>query len=76
MTTPDPVDDLLSGLQTPAPPANGQPRVEQAFRNYAQESQRSSARLWRAWGRWWEPALVALFVVVFVVWAFLRVLAG
>jgi hypothetical protein len=75
MSTPDPVDQLLAELKPAAPP-NLQPKADQAFRNYSEESKRTAAPAWRAWGRWFEPALVGVFVLIFVVWAFLRVLGG
>jgi hypothetical protein len=74
MSTPDPIDDLLSGLKQLEPPSSLQPRPDEAFRNYSAASKQPTAGLWRAWGRWIEPALVGGFVVVFVVWALLRVL--
>ena len=75
MSTPDPVDDLLGGLK-PAEPPSSLPQADQAFRNYAAESKKSSARVWRSWSRWFEPALVGVFVLIFVVWAFVRVFGG
>lgn len=76
MTIPDPVDDLLGALKPVEPPPDSQPQVERAFRNHAEESKKTSARTWRAWSRWIEPTLVTIFVLIFVVWAFRRVLGG
>ena len=73
MTPPDPVDDLLAGLKPAEPPATLQPKAEQAFRNYSEEAKRGAAPVWRAWSHWFEPVLVGLFVLLFVVWAFLKV---
>ncbi len=76
MNPPDPVDDLLSGLK-PAEPGNASPqKAEQAFLNYAAESKKGTAGAWRTWSRWFEPALVGVFVLIFVVWAFARVFGG
>lgn len=75
MTTPDPVDELLGKLESVDPP-NLQPQAERAFRNHAEESKLKAASTWRVWGRWVEPVLVGLFVLIFLVWAFAKVLAG
>jgi hypothetical protein len=73
MSTPDPVDDLLAGLKPAEPSQSALPKAEQAFLNYAAESKKGTAGLWRTWSRWFEPALVGVFVLIFVVWAFARV---
>jgi hypothetical protein len=76
MTTPDPVDELLGSLKPVEPPVDVQPQAERAFLNHAEASKQSGASAWRVWGRWLEPALVGLFVLIFVVWAFRRVFFG
>ncbi len=73
MSPPDPVDDLLESLKPAEPPTDTQPQADRAFRNHAAESKKRSASAWRVWGRWVEPTLVSIFVVLFVVWAFRRV---
>ena len=76
MTSPDPVDDLLGALKPVSPPTDGHVQAERAFLNHAADAKKGSAPVWRAWGRWIEPALVAIFVLIFVVWAVSRVLGG
>ena len=76
MSTPDPVDDLLGALKPVEPPTDARPSAERAFLNHAAEAKKSGAPAWRAWSRWFEPALVAIFVLIFLVWAFQRVLGG
>jgi hypothetical protein len=76
MTTPDPVDDLLGALKPVDRPADALPVAERAFLNHAAEAKQRGAPAWRAWTRFVEPALVAIFVLIFVVWAFVRVLGG
>ena len=76
MTSPDPVDDLLGSLKPVDPPTEGHAQAERAFLNHAAEATKGGASTWRVWSRWFEPALVGIFVLIFVVWAFSRVLGG
>ena len=76
MNPPDPLDDLLGTLEPVAVPFDVQPQVERAFRNHADESKGPAALAWRAWGRWVEPVLVTLFVLIFLIWAFRDLLGG
>lgn len=73
MSAPDPVDHLLEAVK-PVTAPDGQAQAERAFRNHADEAKRSTAPVWRVWGRWLEPALVAIFVLIFAVWAIGKVL--
>ena len=72
----DPVDDLLGALKPVSAPDDSKAAAERAFRNHAEESKKGTAPIWRAWGRWFEPALVGIFVLIFVIWAFQRVFGG
>ena len=73
-TPPDPVDELLGSLK-PVEPPDVPPKAElRAFLNHAQEAKTRTAPAWRVWGRWLEPALVTIFVLIFIVWAFRTIL--
>ena len=74
MNTPDRIDALLSDLKPAVPPTSTLP--DQAFRNYAQQAKQPAAGFWRSWSRWFEPALVGGFALIFIVWAFVRVFGG
>lgn len=76
MSAKDPVDDLLGSLAPVEPPAGTQPPLDRAFKNHAEEAKKKAAPAWRAWGRWVEPTLVGLFVLIFVVWAIRTLVAG
>ncbi len=72
----DPLDDLLGTLKPVVAPIDARPQAERAFRNHADESRRPAATAWRTWTRWVEPALVTLFVLVFLIWALSNLLVG
>lgn len=73
MSPPDPIDDLLGTLEPMKPPTDGQAQAERAFVNHAADAKKASAPIWRTWGRWVEPVFVGFFVVLFVVWALVKV---
>ena len=73
MSEKDPLDNLLGGLEPVDPPKDVHAVAERAFRNHAEQSKQSTAPAWRIWGRWFEPVLVGLFVLLFLIWAFTRV---
>ncbi|GEM_PF-3027872 len=76
MSAKDPVDALLGSLAPVEPPRGAQPQLHRAFENHAEEAKKTTAPAWRAWSRWVEPALVAIFALILLVWAISKVLAG
>ena len=48
--------------------------VRRAFEHHSAAAKQPTAKWWRAWSRYLEPVLVGVFVLLFVAWAFAKVL--